>query len=117
MRFIPLLMLLLISVSCARRDVQTRETVSAKPTDSVRKIDLPRYQVELPNAPGRDTFAVACLSCHSARYIAMQPPLSQAKWDEEVKKMVKTFGAPIGDDQVPVIVQYLMTTKEHGRAR
>ena len=32
-------------------------------------IVLPRYQANLPDGPGRETFAVACLSCHSARYI------------------------------------------------
>ena len=111
MRFIPTLILLLISMSCARRDVQSRETASGKPADSVRKIELPRYQVELPSAPGRETFAVACLSCHSARYIATQPPLSSAKWDEEVKKMVKNYGAPITPESEVQIVDYLMTVR------
>src|SRR5947207_14204484 len=81
---------------------------------AVHAIELPRYQIDLPEAPGRDTFAVACISCHSARYIATQPPFSQAKWDEEVRKMMKNYGAVIAEDQVPIIVRYLMTTKESG---
>jgi len=99
----------------AHRAAAPSEASSEKPDPAVRTIDLPRYQVELPPGAGRDTFAVSCLSCHSARYIGMQPPLSQAKWDEEVHKMIKTYGAPIAEEQVPVLVKYVMDTREHGK--
>jgi hypothetical protein len=36
-----------------------------------------------------------CVICHSADYIYMQPPHSQGKWTEIIKKMKQTFGCPI----------------------
>jgi len=57
-------------------------------------------------------FAVACLSCHSTRYITMQPPLNQAKWEESVRKMAKTYGAPIAEEQVVPIAQYLVAARQ-----
>jgi mono/diheme cytochrome c family protein len=87
----------------------------AAATEEIRSIALPRYQANLPTAPGRDAFAAACLTCHSTRYIAMQPALSAAKWTESVQKMAKVYGAPIAEEQVPQIVQYLVQTKESGQ--
>jgi len=54
-----------------------------------------------------------CLTCHSSAYVSMQPRLSRAQWSAEVAKMVKAYGAPVPDDQVPVIVDYL--TAEYGK--
>ena len=52
-----------------------------------------------------------CLMCHSAHYVAMQPPTSaRAYWDATVKKMKKPFGAPFPDDDIPAIVDYLVRT-------
>ena len=78
----------------------------------VHTIALPHYQANLPAGPGRDAFAVSCLSCHSTRYITMQPPLNQAKWEESVRKMVKTYGAPIAEEQVVPIAQYLVAARQ-----
>src|SRR5437016_13853638 len=91
-------------------------TASAPPASEVRQISLPIYQANLPPAPGREVFAVACLSCHSERYISMQPPMIAAKWEESVRKMMKTYAAPVAEDQVAVIVQYVLATKESGMA-
>jgi len=54
-----------------------------------------------------------CLSCHSSAYVAMQPVLSAAQWTAEVNKMKAVYGAPIPDDQVPAIVNYLVA--EYGK--
>ena len=83
-------------------------------TKSGDAIALPHYQATLPLGPGRDAFAVGCLSCHSTRYITTQPPLTAAKWEESVRKMIKTYAAPIAEDQVQPIVQYLVAAKENG---
>jgi mono/diheme cytochrome c family protein len=50
----------------------------------------------------------ACLSCHSSAYVSTQPALTKAQWTAEVVKMKSVYGAPIADDQVPVIVDYLV---------
>jgi len=77
-------------------------------------IALPRYQANLPDAPGREAFATACLTCHSSRYITTQPPMTAAKWEESVKKMIATYHAPIAEDQIPLIVQYIVAARENG---
>jgi hypothetical protein len=62
--------------------------------------------------PGAGLGAVQanCLSCHSSAYVSTQPVLSKAQWTAEVAKMKAAYGAPIPDDQIPAIVDYLTTT-------
>ncbi|MHB0769784.1 SorB family sulfite dehydrogenase c-type cytochrome subunit [Bradyrhizobium sp. 5.13L] len=53
-----------------------------------------------------------CSACHSADYIATQPPMKDKKgfWQAEVTKMIKVYGAPIDDADVGKIVDYLAAT-------
>lgn len=59
-------------------------------------------------------FALAqqhCMTCHSAQYVLTQPQTSpRAYWDATVKKMKKPFGAQVPDEDVPIIVDYLVKT-------
>jgi mono/diheme cytochrome c family protein len=85
----------------------------ARAQDSaVKSIELPKYQPHLPAGAGRELFASACLSCHSTRYISMQPVVPVTKWEENVKKMIKTYGAPIAEDQAPALAQYLVAFQQ-----
>ena len=61
--------------------------------------------------PGTGLGAVQanCLSCHSSAYVSTQPLLTRAQWTAEVVKMKNAYGAPITDEQTPVIVEYLTT--------
>ena len=46
--------------------------------------------------------------CHSLDYIVMNSPIPNAAlWDAEVTKMIKAFGAPIGDADAKAIAEYL----------
>ncbi|MEO6916114.1 MAG: cytochrome c [Chitinophagaceae bacterium] len=65
----------------------------------------------LPEKPGYATFNNNCVSCHSARYVEMQPDLSEKTWLALVTKMQKTFGAPIADSSIHEIVSYLVAIK------
>src|SRR6266550_487552 len=78
----------------------------------VHAIELPHYLPYLPPGPDRELFASRCLSCHSTRYITMQPPLSAAKWEENVKKMIKTYAAPIREDEAPRLAAYLVAVQQ-----
>ena len=53
-----------------------------------------------------------CTACHSADYVATQPPMKNRKdfWQAEVTKMIKVYGAPIADADIGKIVDYLATT-------
>ncbi len=65
----------------------------------------------LPEAPGYKAFQNNCMSCHSARYVQMQPNLSEKTWLALVTKMQKSFGAPVPDSSVAEIVQYLVAIR------
>jgi hypothetical protein len=69
----------------------------------------PLYTPELAPGPGREEVQSYCSTCHSTRYITMQPPLPPETWAAEVNKMVKVMGQPIPDDVQPVIIKYLQT--------
>lgn len=72
-----------------------QETASYNPSS------LPGYNLALQN----------CMTCHSAQYVATQPMTSsRAYWEATVKKMKKPFGAPLKDEDMPAIVDYLVKT-------
>lgn len=61
--------------------------------------------------PGYAVTTAMCMTCHSADYARMQPPnLPRAYWQATVAKMQKTFGAPIPDEAIAPIVDYLVKT-------
>lgn len=78
---------------------------------AVAQTDLNAFPTELPEAEGFEAFKMNCVSCHSARYVQMQPNLSEKTWAALVTKMQKTFHAPIPDSSVNDIVQYLVSIK------
>ncbi len=62
---------------------------------------LPGYALALQN----------CMTCHSAQYVSTQPVTSsRTYWEATVKKMKKPFGAPLKDEDIPAIVDYLVKT-------
>jgi len=69
--------------------------------------DYPTFEAGLAEGAGRAETQIYCSSCHTPRYITMQPPLPAATWDAEVQKMVKTFGATIPEADAQKIAQYL----------
>jgi sulfite dehydrogenase (cytochrome) subunit B len=71
-------------------------------------IDLPEPRITLKPASGSDITTNTCGACHSLDYIAIQPPhMGDAFWDAEVTKMIKTYGAPINDNDADAIRKYL----------
>ena len=67
----------------------------------------PVYPAELAAGEGREAVAAYCSTCHSTRYITMQPPLPAQTWEAEVKKMVNVMGQPIPEDVQGQIIKYL----------
>ncbi len=69
--------------------------------------------IELKPGQGLETVQGNCGSCHSLDYIRMNSPfLNATGWQAEVTKMIKTYGAPVSDDDAKVILDYL--TKNYG---
>ena len=64
--------------------------------------------VQLKPGPGLDKVEGNCGACHSLVYIQMNSPfLNAAGWNAEVAKMIKAFGATIGDADAKDIAAYL----------
>jgi len=73
--------------------------------------ELPGEAASLKPGPGIEAAQNNCVSCHSADYIAMQPPKKgKAFWEAEVTKMNKVYGAPIDAADSRVITDYLAQT-------
>jgi mono/diheme cytochrome c family protein len=100
MRFVPLLALAgcLLAVSAYAAPVS---------------YTLPEETVDYRPGPNRDVVKTNCSACHSADYVQIQPRGEKFKkdfWQAEVTKMIKVYGAPIDDADVPKIVEYLAAT-------
>ena len=69
--------------------------------------------VPLKDGPGRQLVENNCACCHSLDYPGINSPFLDRKgWEAEVAKMINAFGAPIPQENVPGIVDYL--TKNYG---
>jgi len=73
--------------------------------------ELPDETAGFRPGPGVETAQNNCAVCHSADYIATQPPqMGPAFWDAEVQKMIKVYGAPIDAADAKTIAEYLART-------
>jgi mono/diheme cytochrome c family protein len=82
-----------------------------------RTITLPADSDYATLAAGthRELAQTQCQLCHSTDYIVMQPRGDAKQWDAVVTKMIKVFGAPLGEADARAIVEYLATA--YGPAR
>jgi hypothetical protein len=74
---------------------------------------LPEETAQLKPGPNLEVAQNNCTACHSSDYIKTQPQGPAFKkdfWQAEVTKMIKVYGAPIDDADVPKIVEYLSQT-------
>src|ERR1700739_498110 len=74
---------------------------------------LPDETAAFKAGPNLDVVQNDCSGCHSADYITTQPHDAKSKkdfWQAEVTKMIKAYGAPIDNADVPKIVEYLAAT-------
>jgi hypothetical protein len=90
---------------------QSPKVEPAQTRGSVRFIQLPEMEAELPPGVARDAVLVNCGSCHSTRYITIQPRLTREAWVAVVTKMRKTYGAPVPEEQVNAIVDYVFAVR------
>jgi cytochrome c5 len=85
--------------------------VAKAASSQVHSIVLPKYPPDIPQGPNVEIYSKDCLLCHTARYVAMQPRFPKSVWQNEVKKMVDAYGAPIPDADQALIVEYLVAVK------
>ena len=82
-------------------------TVDLSPDSNFQVSAYPVPAADLALRDGLQEVQIYCNTCHSPRYITMQPPLPAATWEAEVNKMNKSFGAAIPDDSRQKIILYL----------
>ena len=99
-KFVFIYLFIPFIVSCAGN--QRTDPQSDKPAS---------YKELFSHGRGEEEFKTRCITCHSLRYIEMQPAFPRKTWEKIVDKMVKNFGAPIPDSSVKVIVDYLVSVK------
>jgi mono/diheme cytochrome c family protein len=74
----------------------------------------PLFPASFPAGAGRQEMEAYCNTCHSPRYITMQPPLPPQTWADEVHKMAQAYGASIPEDATQRIIQYLQANFSTG---
>jgi mono/diheme cytochrome c family protein len=102
MKYLALFLLLYLNMllySCSDNGTESAESTSSG------------YKVFMTGGKGEELFNSNCITCHSLRYIDMQPQFSRKTWQKIVDKMVKNFGAPISDSSANEIVDYLVLVK------
>ena len=94
--------------SCMRNNPDSR---TADQGSVIVAKDIHDVESNIGSAPGEEAFKANCLTCHSLRYIQMQPAFPRKTWEKTVDKMIKNFGAPIADSTAKTIVDYLVAVK------
>ena len=80
---------------------------------TAKTITLPPDSVQLKASPlpGYAKAQANCVACHSAEYMLYQPASApRTYWDAMVKRMQAVFKAPIPQEDMPAIVDYLVKT-------
>jgi sulfite dehydrogenase (cytochrome) subunit B len=75
----------------------------ARPTSTVVRIELPTETATYRPGAGVQQAQTFCITCHSADYIAIQPPMPRKFWEATVKKMKEKYGAPVPEDLTPLV--------------
>jgi mono/diheme cytochrome c family protein len=85
-----------------------------------KRIELPADGVVLKPStlPGYAKAQAQCAACHSAEYMQYQPATApRAYWDAMARRMKSVFNAPIADEDIPLIVEYLTRTYGNEQTR
>ena len=86
--------------TAGRKDLPPRQSV-------IVKVDLPASDETFPAGVGAEIASSQCQICHSAGMVLTQPPLKKGEWRTEILKMRTAYGAPIPEDQVEALSEYL----------
>jgi len=71
------------------------------------KIEVPYIEFPMKEGKGQYSTKGKCNMCHSFGYIINQGNQSKAFWRKKTIKMIETFSAPIADEDIEEVVNYL----------
>jgi len=104
-----------LTVAAAGAGCSTKsEPAPAAAASTVHTIVLPGDDVVMPEGPGKAKLESGCMACHTARYVLDQPPLPRKTLEAEVAKMRTAYGAPVAEEDVAGIVDYLVAVRGSG---
>src|ERR1700722_11024854 len=95
------------SWSSARADSTSGKKDLASRQWAIVKVALPENDEPFPPGLGADSVRSHCLICHSAGMVLTQPTLKKDEGRTEIMKMRSAYGAPIPEDQVDALSEYL----------
>src|SRR2546423_10371590 len=75
-------------------------------------IQLPPETGAFKQDAGAEIANGQCLICHSVEYVSTQPAMPRAFWKSSIQKMQQKYGAPVPDNQVEALADYL--TRNYG---
>jgi mono/diheme cytochrome c family protein len=75
---------------------------------AAEKLSLPPETATFKNGPGVEIALAQCVLCHSADYVSTQPRLPRAGWKASVQKMRDKYGAPLPENQIEPLTDYLV---------
>lgn len=79
----------------------------------VKTIELPPEPAKFKEGEGSELAGAYCFTCHSVEYISSQPPMPRKFWEATVLKMRDKFGAPLPEEAVQPLIDYL--TESYGK--
>src|ERR1043165_131360 len=74
------------------------------------KFSLPPDSGTFKPGPGAEIAVAQCLLCHWSDYVSTQPRLPRTTWRATVLKMRDKYGAPLPEDKVEILAEYLSKT-------
>ena len=86
-------------------------SASTSGSNSAESVAGPLQEGELPPGPNFALYKSSCLTCHTSSYVIQAPKSPRSYWEEEVKKMVDLYDAPIKAPEQKKIVDYLMSVR------
>lgn len=80
-------------------------------------ISVPYIDFEIKEDKGSDVVQANCLMCHSFGYMINQGPRSKDFWEKKTLKMINVFKAPIAQEDVETIADYLYRNYGNGKLK
>ena len=94
-------------------NILTRTTITLLTLGSFAAAHADESTLALKEAPDAVIVRAQCSICHSVDFIQMNAPfMKRAAWEAEVRKMVQVMGAPVPENDVARIINYL--TQNYG---
>jgi len=80
-------------------------------------VEVPYISYEIKMGKGFDAVQANCLMCHSFGYIINQGPQSRDFWAKKIEKMIVHFKAPMSDEDVVTVTDYLFEHYGNGKLK